>query len=122
MSVLDPKLCFVCQTASNRNTHVVTEKGLAKLFECSVQRQNHTHQRFLKSGKEVRVHHDCQKNYVNDRMIAAYIRRGVDSTQTSLSLRSSTFSSLKTNASYVEKVIPMTSTKNNQKSPTQKEI
>lgn len=84
-----------------------------KLFQCSVQRQNNTNQRFLKCGKEARVHDVCQKQYVNEIMIEVNVRRGADSTQTCLSFRLSTSINFKTTYSRVKKVIPLTSTKIN---------
>lgn len=76
MSALDRSVCFICEISLNEGEiKIVKEKGVKNLQKCSAKRQNEEHQRFLKDLKQVTIHNACHKRYINERMIAAYVRR-----------------------------------------------
>lgn len=68
-------ICFICQLSLSKvEIVVVKERGVKKLEEVSAKRKNSQHQRFLSGLTQVKIHKACQKSYINERMIAAYVR------------------------------------------------
>lgn len=55
---------------------MMKEKGIATLRTASIKRGLQENDCFLQSLKEVSVHNKCRKNYTDNKMISASIRRG----------------------------------------------
>lgn len=89
MSVSEGADCFICEKRlSDSKVVLVKQRGVISLLNASVKRGITSHQSLLKNLTEVAVHVTCQKNYTNDKLILAFLRRGGASEQTH-SLRSS---------------------------------
>lgn len=69
-------LCFICEkTLSESDVVVVKERGVKTLLKSSELRGNRAHTRILRTLSSVTVHGACQKNYINEKLIAAYCRK-----------------------------------------------
>lgn len=71
--------CFICKGGVEAGElTVVKARGVATLLECSVKRKLAADEQFLHGLSEVRVHRACQARYINEKLIAAFVRRGYD--------------------------------------------
>lgn len=79
-------LCFICNGSVSGDVSVVKERGIKTLIEASIKRKQVNHKHYLKDLKQVSVHSACQTNYINTKLIKAYLCRsaksGPQSTQT----------------------------------------
>lgn len=76
MSVSAGADCFICdKSLSVGEVVLVKERGVVSLRNASLKREIISHQSFLKNISEVTVHVACQKNYTNDKLILAFLRR-----------------------------------------------
>ena len=76
MSVSQGDLCFICdESLSNGEVTLVNERGVNRLRESSVKRKINAHSYLLKNVIEIKVHSACQKQYNNEKLIAAFLKR-----------------------------------------------
>lgn len=76
-------LCFICIGAVEAcELSVLKARGVARLLESSLKRKLSTDEQFLGGLSEVRVHSACQTRYNNEKLIAAFARRGYDTSKT----------------------------------------
>ncbi|XP_048000447.1 uncharacterized protein LOC125237427 isoform X2 [Leguminivora glycinivorella] len=66
--------CIICGNYLNDNITVVKERGLQRLFACSVTRADGK-QNFFKNRTEVRVHSKCRNSYCNPKCMQAVLKR-----------------------------------------------
>lgn len=75
--------CFICEESlAEREVAVVKKRGVATLLASSVKRKKPEHQRLLEGVEEITVHTACQKNYNNEKLILASLRRERDTVTT----------------------------------------
>lgn len=75
-------LCFICKGGvESGELSVVKARGVARLLESSVKRKLSADEQFLRGLSEVRVHSACQTRYNNEKLIAAFARRGYDTSE-----------------------------------------
>lgn len=69
-------VCFICDSAleDGSKVTVVKEKGLKTFCEASRQR-NDGKGVHLKGKTSIKVHEKCRKQYINEKLIAAYVKR-----------------------------------------------
>ena len=70
-------VCFICDEVLDNDVEKVTtvrEKGLKMFIESSKKRKDGEHVQLSKKSA-VEVHERCRKNYSNERMIAAHLKK-----------------------------------------------
>lgn len=83
-------MCFICEkTLSESDVAVVKERGVKTLLKSSELQGYRAHTRILRTICSVTVHAACQKNYINEKLIAAYYYKDNKPQLASTSRRSS---------------------------------
>lgn len=80
--------CFICDNILTKSeVIVVKEKGLETFRQSSLKRK-YGKVKFLRGKTSIAVHNGCRKRYNNEKLIAAYLRRGGEASSSTVQRRS----------------------------------